>query len=186
MDPIHRSTFLALTAVIAAAAITSCIPTEETEVGPLPDEKSFTDGKVSLFMEHKCAGLDCHGQEGRPLRLYSQWGLRLKPKDDGTRNGDPTTADEQTANYQAVIGLEPEELSQCFQAGKDASDGCPQSAFATLQLLKKPLSIEGGGIRHKGGPIVRATLNDPGWQCLYGWASGQGYPDLCSQAAAVQ
>ncbi|MFO0735640.1 MAG: hypothetical protein U0270_07165 [Labilithrix sp.] len=185
----NKSTFLAMTAAMAAATIMSCsIPTEEGEVGPLPDEKSFTEGKVSLFMERRCGGLDCHGQVGRPLRLYSEYGLRLKPRSDGARNTDPTTKEEQTANYQSVIGLEPEELSRCFAAGKDLEDspGCPVEAYGTLQLLKKPLSLEGGGIRHKGGPVVSPTFNDPGWQCLYQWASGHGFPDLCQQASALE
>lgn len=177
---------LALTAALAACLASCSIPTEEGEVGPLPDQKSFVDGKVSLFLERRCGALDCHGQVGRPLRLYSKYGLRLDPKNDGSRNKDDTTADEQKANYQAVIGLEPEELSKCFAAGKEAEDGCPVDAYATLQLLKKPLGIEGGGVRHKGGPVVRGTFSDPGWQCLYQWASGHGFPDLCQQASALQ
>lgn len=186
---VNRNTFLALTAAIAAASIMSCsIATSEGEVGPLPDQKSFTDGKVSLFLERRCGALDCHGQVGRPLRIYSEYGLRLKPKSDGSRNTEQTTTDEQTANYLAVIALEPEELSKCFAAGKDLEpdEGCPVDAYATLQLLKKPLSLEGGGIRHKGGPIVSPTFNDPGWTCLYQWASGHGYPDQCQKASALQ
>lgn len=183
----NRNLLLAMTAAMAAAMIMSCIPTEEGVVGPLPDEKSFTEGNVSFFLERRCGALDCHGQVGRPLRLYSEYGLRLNPKSDGTRNTEATTAEERTANYQAVIGLEPEELSRCYAAGKDVEDdGCPDEAWATLQLLKKPLGIEGGGIRHKGGPVLREIFSDKGWQCLYQWASGHGYPDMCEDAAALQ
>jgi hypothetical protein len=170
--------FLTVTALAAITGVSCSIPTENSQIGDLPSEKSFTDGKVSLFMEHRCGSLDCHGQFGRPLRIYSEWGLRLKANDDGSRNTAATTADEQKANYQAVIGLQPEELSACFTS-KGAN-------FSTLQLLKKPLNISGNGIRHKGGQILRATLSDHGWQCLYGWASGTSYPDECAQASAVQ
>jgi hypothetical protein len=189
MDPLDRSAFLAITAALAAATIMSCsIPTEEGTVGPLPDQKSFTEGNVSLFLERRCGGLDCHGQLGRPLRIYSEYGLRLEPRSDGSRNTDATTTKEREANYYAVIALEPEELSKCYVGGKDLDDGagCPVEDYSTLQLLKKPLSLEGGGIRHKGGPIVSPTFNDPGWQCLYQWASGHGYPDLCQKASALQ
>src|SRR6185437_541330 len=144
---------------------------------PLPDQGSFTDNKVSQMMERRCGSLDCHGAEGRPLRLYSQWGLRLSPSKDGTRVSGATTKAEQAANYEAVVGLQPEELSTCFQ-----SKG---AVFDTLQLLKKPIDIDGQGIRHKGGPVLRPTLTDPGWQCLYGWVSGTVDQTQCVQGSAV-
>lgn len=166
--------FLTLPAAVALAVV-ACNPTENGNIGPLPDEDSFVKSGVSTMMEHRCGSLDCHGAAGRPLRLYSQYGLRLAPNKDGTRVGGATTADEQTQNYLAVIGLQPEELSACFQSqGAD---------FNTLQLLKKPLDIQGQGIRHKGGPVLRPTQQDPGWQCLYGWVSGKVDPTQCADGA---
>lgn len=176
MAPILRSTFLALTAAIAASAVSCTIATVEGEVGQVPDQKSFIDNKVSEFMERRCAGLDCHGNPVRPLRLYSDWGLRLVAKGDGQRQAAATTNDEKVANYRSVVGLEPEELSRCF-----ASEG---DEYATLQLLKKPLDQANEGIRHKGGPIF--TKDDPGWECLYGWARGKPKADACTTAAKVQ
>jgi hypothetical protein len=168
---------------IALLAITtpSCaIPASTVQEPELPDSKSFIDNKVSVFMERRCGSLDCHGHIGRPLRIYSEWGLRLASAADGTRNKLPTTADEQLENYRAVVGLEPENLSKCFDKGATNGD------FSTFQLLKKPLSIEGGGIRHKGGPVLSANVNDKGWLCLFNWACGQGInPDDCTAASTL-
>src|SRR5206468_7723502 len=50
-----------------------------------PDQLAF-ETFVSPFLERKCATLDCHGQVGRPLRLYSGRGLRL-PADGGVFPG---------------------------------------------------------------------------------------------------
>jgi hypothetical protein len=175
-----RSVACAL-AVLGAGVTLSCsIPNQTAgdKIGDLPDRASFVDNGVSKFMERRCGGLDCHGQQGRPLRLYGQWGLRLKATETGERNGEVTTEEELTENYLAVVGLEPENLAACF-----ASKGVE---FATFQLLKKPLDIENQGIRHKGGPVLRPTQNDFGWQCLYGWASGQVDKKQCEEAAKVQ
>ena len=166
---------IAVTALAVWGATSCSIPTENVDVGALPTQNDFVSQKVSLMMEHRCGSLDCHGAEGRPLRLYGQYGLRLQPNKDGSRNSSPTTKAEQAANYQAVIGLQPEELSACF-VSKGAN-------FATLQLLKKPIDIQGQGIRHKGGPVLRPTLTDPGWQCLYGWVSGTVDPTQCQQGS---
>ena len=160
----------------ALAALVSCsLSTDGGEAGTLPDARSFIDNGVSTFMERRCGSLDCHGQEGRPLRIYSDWGLRLAARDDGTRDASATTAAEQLQNYYAVAGLEPENLSRCFTNG----------SYDTFQLMLKPLGVEGRGIRHKGGPVLRATENDPGWQCLYGWASNKIDKAQCDRAKAV-
>jgi hypothetical protein len=171
-----------MTRVLCSAALalvmSSCsIPTESGELGALPDSKSFIDNGVSTFMERRCGGLDCHGQPGRPLRLYSEWGLRLEANKDGTRDKRPTTRDEQIANYRSVVGLEPENLEACYRTGGKQK--------ASFQLLLKPLGIENNGIRHKGGPVLRASTDDPGWQCLLGWASGQVNKADCDKAATL-
>lgn len=164
--------------IVIAPSLACNIPTDNPDLGDLPDQKSFVESKVSLFMERRCGTLDCHGQPGRPLRLYSDWGLRLKPRDDGARNGAATTADEQRANYLSVVGLEPEAMETCFRTkGADR---------ANFQLLLKPISIENGGIRHKGGPVLRPSNQDPGWQCLYGWVSGEVNKAECERAADLR
>lgn len=176
-----RSSLLSAAAMLLASAAGSCAIASNTSTEPianLPDKKSFLDNDVSDMLERRCAGLDCHGQVGRPLRLYSATGLRQKAEKDGSRNGKPTTPEEKSDNYYAVVGLEPENLAACF-----ASKG---QVFDTLQLLKKPLSLEGQGIRHKGGPVLKASDTDPGWQCLYGWASGSPDKKQCDDGAKIQ
>ncbi len=132
-----------------------------------PDQKEFTT--VSPVFERRCATLDCHGQVGRPLRIYSGRGLRL-PNDAGNVPGSgDTTPDEITANYDAVIGLEPEEMSRVV-AGEDPP--------RTLLILAKPLMLQA----HKGGPAL-APENDPGETCITSWLLGTGVDaQACSDA----
>src|SRR3954451_10123548 len=66
--------------------------------------------KVSDAMPPRCATLDCHGQQGRNMRLYGFRGMRLDP--DATPLEGKTTADEYTQNYWSVVGLEPEMISE--------------------------------------------------------------------------
>jgi hypothetical protein len=150
----------ALTAVVGGSA---CSSVDSTAVSPLalPDRDQFINQGVSAFMEKRCGALDCHGQIGRPLRIYSVNGLRKSVGPKGTRDVRGTTPDELNDNYFAVVGLEPEEISQAR---------ITEGAFTDFLLLKKPLSIEGGGVRHKGGPVLRST--DPGFECLISWIAG--------------
>lgn len=173
-----RAVLLLATATITVGAASCTIPTSEGEVGALPDQKSFVDGKVSEYMEKRCGSLDCHGQEGRPLRLFSEWGLRLEADQNGQRVAKATTADERVANYRAVVSLEPEELSKCFESKGDD--------IVLLQLLKKPLGLENQGMRHKGGPVMTQAEDDNGWKCLFGWASGNVDATACAEASRVQ
>ncbi len=161
-----------------ALTLSCSIPTApaNAEPGELPDSNSFINSGVSEFMEKRCGGMDCHGQQGRPLRLYSEWGLRLTTNKDGTRVTGPTTKEERTANYRSVVGLEPEALEACFRSKGEIRDH---------QLLLKPIGPESGGIRHKGGPVLRPTSNDPGWGCLFGWVSGRVSATECANAARV-
>ena len=134
-----------------------------------PDPAQFQQF-VSPVLERRCATLDCHGQVGRPLRLYSANGLRL-PNDAGLVPGiGATTSDETLANYRSVIGLEPEEMTRVL-AGID-----PPRA---LLLLKKPLALEG----HKGGAVIAPT-NDPVELCIVSWLNGAIDVTNCTAAAA--
>jgi len=136
-----------------------------------PDRGQFVDGGVNDFMEKRCGSLDCHGQIGRPLRLYSATGLRkTKPLEkflDRPEGG--TTPDEKSDNYLAVVYLEPEAIGLSH-----ATDG----AYRDFLLLKKPVGLplgpdgyDGDGVRHKGGPVLRET-GDPGYNCLVSWIRG--------------
>jgi hypothetical protein len=159
----------------AMASMTACtVEFEEADGGIrattilAPDQSQFKT--VSPVLEKRCGTLDCHGQEGRPLRIYSGNGLRL-PNDGGdTPGSSQTTDDEITANYRAVIGLEPEEMTRVI-AGVDQ----PRD----LLLLKKPLLLES----HKGGPAF-APSGDPGEDCITTWIDGNVDATKCSAAVA--
>ncbi len=160
---------LTLLLVLGCASSPSPDGTTRTTTILAPSQSDFSQF-VSPVLERRCGTLDCHGQVGRPLRLYSARGLRL-PNDGGLIPGTGgTTQEEQTANYRAVIGLEPEELTRVM-AGVD-----PPRA---LLLLKKPLTLEG----HKGGPAIAPT-NDPVELCLDSWIVGTIDQATCTKAAA--
>ena len=137
----------------------------------LPDKDQFINQGVDTFMQKRCGTLDCHGQKGRPLRIYSPTGLRLNDGPNGARDTRAIQPNESAANYYAVVGLEPEEISLCLTT---------QGAFTDFLLLRKPLGIDQGGVRHKGGSVLRST--DSGFDCLLGWASGMVDPAKCADA----
>lgn len=155
----------------------SCVQQEPSDLRFFPSKEEFINGGVSAMMEARCGGLDCHGQVGRPLRIYSQRGLRLAtpPEGDPTlRDIRPTTPEERLENYQSVIGLEPEGLNDTVASG---------GQYVDHQLLLKPLDDESSfGVRHKGGPVLQPTPNDPGWQCLFGWVRGEPNRQACTDA----
>ena len=162
--------FLLLISFIVA--VTACVSNEPSDIRFFPDKEEFINGGVSAMMESRCGGLDCHGQVGRPLRLYSARGLRLAVPDQDLRDTRQTTPEERNENYQSVIGLEPEGLSDSVMT---------QGEYVDHQLLLKPLDDEGGlGVRHKGGPVLQPTPNDPGWQCLFGWVKGEPNRQACA------
>lgn len=171
-----RAVLVGLFAVVVACASK---PGGETSY-EVPNREQFIGGGVSLFMERKCGALDCHGQPGRPLRIYSQLGLRLHELDGGGRDTSNTSRDERVENYRTVVGLEPEQMSQCMQSYGDCT---------LLLVYLKPLDIEGGGVRHKGGPVLRKAegdQGDPGWICLQSWLRGNVDAARCSEAADLR
>jgi hypothetical protein len=111
---------------------------------------------VQGMLATKCATLDCHGQVGRSLRIFSQNGLRLAD-DAGTGNvsgGAATTPAEIFANFTSTISVQPEQTSKVFAGQEDPH---------ALILLRKPLGLE----RHKGGQVLAS--GDPGDLCLTSW-----------------
>jgi hypothetical protein len=114
---------------------------------------SFREAGVSTVFEKRCGSLDCHGNTGRNLRIYSSNGLRL-PNDAGLVPGQgATTIDESTANYQSILTLEPEQTNRVL-------DGADPH---TLLILKKPLALE----KHKGGQVI--NKGDDAETCIVSW-----------------
>jgi len=182
---VTRAALLALFCATTAGAIatvgacSSFDPNRLTEVagpdynqfkGVLPDGGLGTG--VSAMIERRCGTLDCHGQVGRPLRLYGQFGLRFV--DDagntpgGPTGGQPTTETEHQANYQSVLGLQPELMTEVVQGN------APPGA---LMLLRKPLQLE----RHAGGAVF--VEGDVTYLCLTSWLAGQTDFTSCQGAA---
>lgn len=121
----------------------------------LPDFNTYKT-QVDPYLQRRCGTLDCHGQPGRPYRLYGFSGFRDYTDEAGLVSGQqPTTDSEITFNFQATIGIEPEEMSRVV-----ARQGARPE---TLIFLRKPMLIE----RHKGGKLIQR--DDDGYRCLTGW-----------------
>jgi hypothetical protein len=158
--------FAALSAAAIVAMGVACSSFDQGAVTEVtgPDFGEFSvnnvDGGASVdaVLEQRCGSLDCHGQMGRALRLFSQQGLRLISQDAANvPGGSPTTGTELVANYQAVIGLQPELMTEVVQGNAPPT---------SLLLLRKPLQLE----RHKGGPVLVADGN--AYNCIVSWLGG--------------
>jgi hypothetical protein len=133
-----------------------------------PDFDTYVTS-VDSYLTRRCGSLDCHGQPGRAYRIYSREGYRLYTIQDGglVSGQQPTQPEEQRANFQALVAIEPEEMSRLMaRQGENPN---------MLLFLRKPLKLE----RHKGGPAM--AEDDPGYRCVVAWLSipvvdGDGKP----------
>jgi hypothetical protein len=176
-----RPAVLSLAAGIVVAMGSACTAvnanaiTEVTgpDYGQFSEVSSSTSGTpiygVSVVLERRCGTLDCHGQVGRPLRIYGQYGLRFVDDAGDVPGVQATSATEHEANYQSVIGLQPELMTEVVQGNAPPED---------LMLLRKPLQLE----RHKGGAVF--VDGDDGDTCLLSWLAGQTNFTACTAAVA--
>jgi hypothetical protein len=146
----------------AAALATACAATPDVNQDTTiltPDYAAFagggTNAGVHTFLEKRCGTLDCHGQVGRPFRLFGQYGLRAL-NDAGVVSGGvtPDTQGEIYSNYLAAIGLQPEETSRVVAGDDPPTD---------LLLVAKPTMLE----THKGGQVI--SVGDVSYVCLTSW-----------------
>lgn len=148
-----------------AMLFASCLPEYANNAISCPPYEDFP--AVSTLLERRCGTLDCHGSDARPLRIYGQYGLRLKPpgsEDDGLFAGNlerATTEIEREANYRSVCGLEAERTHKVV-TGEDTVE--------TLTLVRKPRLTE----KHKGGRIW--NQGKPPDRCLVSWLQAQYEP----------
>jgi hypothetical protein len=165
------------------AGLTGCAATPDASstvsvVGPAYDQ--FVGGGqngsgVHVFLENQCGTLDCHGQVGRPFRLYSVNGLR-DPNEPGLVSGvGEETPAELYSNYVSAVGLQPEEMIRVVAGTDPPTD---------LLLVQKPMGL----VSHKGG--IRILLGDSMYTCLTSWLSApsgnaQFSAEACTQAAAL-
>lgn len=146
-------------------AFASCVDAAGVITVKCPPEEDFK--KVSPVLEQRCGTLDCHGNPGRPLRLYSNIGLRAPDKNEAKNpnyypgGSEPTTDNEIALNYRALCALEPEIMSAVVAGQKKPEQ---------LTLVRKPRLSE----KHKGGRVW--DQGKPGDQCLINWLSNQYEP----------
>jgi hypothetical protein len=185
MPTLRAAAALLCLGLVAAGGTSSCSTPDSGAVTEIaqPDYNLFKTppgvsmngsptGGVSLVLERRCGTLDCHGQVSRPLRIYGQYGLRFVDDGGNYPGGAGTTETEHQANFQAVIGLQPEIMSLVV-GGQDPPEA--------LMLLRKPLLLE----RHKGGPVFES--GDDAYNCIVGWlgqpSGAQFDPGACGRAA---
>ena len=123
-----------------------------------PDYEIYK-ANVDRYLARRCGTLDCHGQPGRAYRIYGREGFRLYTVGDGglVSGQQPTVEEEVRANFDAIVALEPEEMSRAM-----ARQG-EREAVQRLIFVRKPLRLE----RHKGGPAM--AEDDPGYRCVEAW-----------------
>jgi hypothetical protein len=153
----------------AAAAVAACSDTpdgtEKVTAGPI-DAADFP--LVDPVFERHCGSLDCHGSVATPMRIYSANGLRMANEAGTTPGNGATTQVEITANYDSIISIEPEKITDVAK-----NKGDPYS----LLILKKPLTIES----HKGGKAI--SKGDDAETCISSWIKGTADKTACANGA---
>jgi hypothetical protein len=130
---------------------------------------------VSTVFELHCGTLNCHGSTARNMRFFGFYGVRLDRRD---KTGFAATTDaEYLANFESVISIEPERLSQIVRAGGANS--------AKWVVLSKGRADE----YHKGG--ARLVRGDAADTCIVSWIAAQpgGLPvnaAACEAAATLE
>ena len=114
---------------------------------------------VHPILEGRCATLDCHGDPGRPLRLFAETGLRAMDE----LRGQPITTEELEANARALAAVDP--------------DALPRESL----VLVKPLR---GGVGHAGG-VIWQDASDPQPACVVGWLAGSSASAAVVSACAA-
>jgi hypothetical protein len=160
---------VSLAAAAAAVALLACVDQGRVPLEPLDDDRYAAD--VQPYVAVACGTLDCHGDPGRPLRLYSELGLRegdaFRPRAlSEALAPEPLSAQELAANvlaFRAVAGA--------HRAGGEEL------------ALSKPLARSAGGAEHVGGDIFDST-DAPGHRCLRAWIGGEPEDGACDEARA--
>lgn len=100
-----------------------------------------------------CGSLDCHGVDGRPLRLYAKYGLRMSADLRGEAESDAELA----ANVAAFSAIDP------------------------ARVLGKPLHEDAGGMHHIGGDLW-ADEASAEYRCVAGWLADSPDLAACADA----
>ncbi len=137
-------------------------------VESVPDTTTFPE--VADMLIQACGTLDCHGTVARNLRLYGDTGLRYSPLDVPSTLY-PTTQSERAQDYDSVVGLEPEIMSQVV-----ASGGLDPER---LTLVRKARGTES----HKGGAVI--AVGDARDVCITTWLAGHARASACTAALSL-
>ena len=151
-------------AVLAVLALAACSSVEQGGLDvPAPGQLADYRAYVHPVLAAGCASLDCHGQPGRPMRLYAKHGLRL----EASLRGQDERDDELIFNMKAIAALDPE-----------------VATIADHLLLLKPLAVAAGGLHHLGGDLWPSPT-DPAYRCLEAWLR-TGASDVAGRAACTE
>jgi hypothetical protein len=158
-----------------SSAIASCssVPPDARIGVSAPDGSETAFGPVGDFVGHRCGTLDCHGQMGRNLRIWSCDGMRLADADTSGcgLSGSFTTPEEHQATYRSLVGLEPTVMSVVVQ-GHGA-----QPEFLTF--VRKARGLEA----HVGGQLIEP--GDDQDTCITSWLSGSTDLMACQKAILI-
>jgi hypothetical protein len=160
--------FAAFVAIATVAFGCSSPSPDERFVEQTPDTASFP--AVASMLIQACGSLDCHGTVARNLRLYGDTAVRYSPTDVPSTLI-PTTADEVAQDYQSVVGLEPEIMSEVVASGGANPE--------RLTFLRKARGTES----HKGGAVV--APGDPRDVCITTWLQGRADASACAAALSL-
>ena len=136
---------------IVAALLLGCGPdlaTVPLEVGDV----GFFAARVEPHLEARCGSAGCHGRPDRPFSMYAPGQHRRDP--GRTWLDEPLELDEVEENARRTAA---------FGTGDDPNE--------TL-IVRKPLSLEEGGLWHGGGDVFGAR-NDEGCRALTAWLNGR-------------
>ena len=160
---------LALASVVSTGACSS--PDAGARVDPIgPDAAQFA--YVAPVLSRRCGSIDCHGSLFRNMRVYGYGGLRIRaataPPNSGTTPDVPAhlTAEEVTATYESVLGLEPEIMRDVVKSGG--------AGVERLTFIRKARGDE----EHKGHR--RITPGDSSDRCITTWLAGSVDIEACA------
>ena len=173
----ERVKYMLAAALAATSLALACASTDKDgRVHPTgPDGPNAATFKaVAPMLMRRCGSIDCHGSTYRNFRLYGFGGTRLR---DAGRPDDPPflSSEEVQANYEAVIGVEPELTREVVRSGG--------AGYERLTLVRKARGEEA----HKGGGriIKQSVPPDPGELCLLSWLSNTTDIAACEKAGCV-
>lgn len=145
-----------LLAGVLAAGAAGCLGEAPPEALP-PLDAALLRARIQPILERDCARSSCHGDPGRPLRLYGRSSLRLPGRVPGT----PIDDAELAANLAMMRG---------FLVGvADPGDSL---------VLRKPLAEAAGGAPHAGAEDPYPSRDHPAYRLLACWLAGGG-PATC-------